>query len=191
MENYLFYILILLSLLISVLVVAVLVLIFFYLRDRRKQQTLQSRNDGQINLNSSIQVESKKPSVYRPPRAEGYCVNHTSEKAVALCAVCSKTLCEECASEAENLYFCSEHFQTYLESEWISLTNIKTTPDNPTEGVALYEFKDTLWNKEHVPTFIVTHYRINIESDFIESYVQLHVRKEDEEVLKEKIKGHL
>ncbi len=189
MENYLFYILILLSLLISILVVAVLVLIFFYLRDRSKQAQVSNQRDH--NLNPTTAIQTSAAQVYRPPRAEGYCINHSSEKAVALCAVCSKTLCEECASEAENLYFCSEHFQTYLESEWISLTNIKTTPDNPSEGVALYEFKDNLWAKEQVPTFIVTHYRINIENDFIESYVQLHVRKDDEEVLKEKIKGHL
>ncbi len=186
MENYLFYILILLSLLISILVVAVLVLIFFYLRDKRKQFNQPTQREHNL-----VAATPPKPSVYRPPRAEGYCANHDSEKAVALCAVCSKTLCEECASEAENLYFCSEHFQTYLEHEWISLTNIKTTPDNPSEGVALYEFKDKLWSSEHVPTFIVTHYRINIENDFIESYVQLHVRKDDEDMLKEKIKGHL
>lgn len=188
MENYLFYILILLSLLISILVIAVLALIFFYVRDRSRQ-TQQKERDH--NLNPQTSATLSKPSVYRPPRAEGYCSNHSNEKAVALCAVCSKTLCEECASEAENLYFCSEHFQTYLENEWTSLTNIKTTPDNPSEGVALYEFKDNLWVREQVPTFIVTHYRINIENDFIESYVQLHVRKDDEDMLKEKIKGHL
>ena len=182
MEKYIFYILILLSFLISVLVAAILVVAFFYFRDRYKKARSQEES----------QVKKESPqAIYRPPRAEGYCANHSLEKAVALCAVCSKCLCDECSSGAENLYFCSDHFQTYIDHEWVTLTNIKTTPDNPTQGIALYQFRDDLWNKSEIPTFIVTHYRINIENDYIESYVQLHVRKEDQEVLSEKIKGHL
>lgn len=176
MEKYLIYILILLSLLIAIIVIVLLGFAFFFWRNYRQKEAPKK------------QIKDK---VYRPARPEGYCSNHAQEKAVTICAICSKSLCEECASEGEGLYFCADHFQMYLEHDWAVITNEKTSPDNPTSGLIIYQFKDNLWDKEKIPSFIVTHYRINIESDFIESYVQLHVRKEEETILSAKLKGHL
>lgn len=161
-----------------------MVLAFYLLREHKNKAAPQGER---------VAAPMRKTSgkVYKLPRPEGYCELHTQEKAVTICAVCSKSLCEECASEGEGLYFCADHFQLYLEHDWATITNMKTSPDNPKDGLIIYQFKDDLWSKQQIPSFIVTHYRINIESDFIESYVQLHVRKEDEEVLVQKLKGHL
>jgi hypothetical protein len=40
-----------------------------------------------------------------------------------------------------------------------------------------------LWLKKSIPSFVMTHYKINIDNDYIESFIQLNVREDDVEKL--------
>lgn len=115
------------------------------------------------------------------------CHFHEKEPGKGSCCMCEKSCCESCLKEYDGLTFCPEHLRTFSENKWIDITNVKTTPNNPEAAIYIYEFKKELWKNRNIPTYIVTHYKINIDGDHIESYVMLYVRSQDEENLRNKI----
>ncbi len=104
-----------------------------------------------------------------------YCENHPDIPSVGTCLICEDVFCEQCLIEHDGLYFCKEHFKIFANNKWKQITDVKTTPDTPEEGLYIYNFKRHLWNDRKVPSFVLTHYKINIEEDFIESFIQLNV----------------
>lgn len=119
-----------------------------------------------------------------------YCVNHPQDHGKGLCAICQDSLCEECLKEHDGLNFCGAHFRLYLGHDWVELETIKTTPETPESAFPIYDFKKDLWEKERLPAIISTHYKINIETDKIESFVRLLVRTQEEEALKERFQNY-
>lgn len=118
-----------------------------------------------------------------------FCENHPTVSPSGGCLVCEDVFCEKCLVEHDGLYFCHEHFHTFSSHRWVQITDVKTTPDTPLDGLFVYDFKRSLWQKEKIPTFVITHYKINIEDDFIESFIQLNVREEDVKRLSMEIKN--
>lgn len=108
-----------------------------------------------------------------------YCLNHPSDHASGVCAICQNAFCDDCIKEHEGHSFCESHFRLFLSHEWDEIDTIKTTPDIPESALPLYDFKQQIWREKEIPSILSTHYKINIEGDFIESYVKLVVRKEE------------
>lgn len=119
-----------------------------------------------------------------------HCQNHKDQASAGICLICEQTFCEECLREDENKYFCKDHFKTYTYNKWTQISEIRTTPDTPYEALAIYHFKRHKWLNEKVPSFIVTHYKIDTENDIIESYVQLNVIEKDAENLEKELKNY-
>lgn len=119
-----------------------------------------------------------------------HCLNHKVQPSAGICLICEQTFCEECLREDENKYFCKDHFKTYTYNKWTQISEIKTTPDTPYEALNIYHFKRHKWLNEKVPSFIVTHYKIDTENDIIESYVQLNVMEKDAEILEKELKNY-
>lgn len=116
-----------------------------------------------------------------------YCHNHPDAQSVGSCLICEEVFCENCLSEHEGLYFCKEHFKTFANNKWRQITDVKTTPDTPIDGLYVYHFKRKIWKEEKIPCYILTHYKINLDNDFIESFIQLNVREEDADQLAQDI----
>jgi hypothetical protein len=166
------------------ILIIVLVIIAFKIFNTTKE----ANNCGPINI--SVNDDDKKALLKPNEVAAGYCNFHDKELAVSGCAICEKLLCETCDKADDTLHFCPEHFHLYLSNKWTPITNLKTTPDNPEAGHNIYNFKGHYWNKFNIPSYIITHYRINVESDYIESYVQLFVLESEAEELKIKLENH-
>lgn len=111
----------------------------------------------------------------------------TTERILGLCSICEKELIENDYFNVDSLHLCREHFDVYTQNDWVAITNEKTTSETPEKGVYIYNFKKNIWNDDKIPTFILCEYKIDVERDIIETYVQLHVQKEIEEDLKSKI----
>lgn len=169
-----------LMLVILVLIAIIVWLLLMVFRQKREAPTEDSSELDQDLI--SVVNKAKAPSL-----ESTRCKWHKKEQAVGICAICESGCCEVCLKDWDGLYFCPEHFKTYANHKWTSITNVKTTPDNSDKATAIYKFKKSLWVEEQIPTFIVTHYRINVEEDYIESYVMLHVREEDCDPLKERL----
>lgn len=112
-----------------------------------------------------------------------FCENHSSVPSVGGCLICEDVFCEQCLIEHESLYFCKEHFKTFANNKWKQITDTRTTPSTPEDGLYIYHFKRHIWKDQKTPSFVLTHYKINIEEDFIESFIQLNVIEENAEEL--------
>ena len=140
-------------------------------------------------LKSNSKEAAQAPEIVEPftEKEINSCHNHEKEFSKGTCCICEKSYCESCLKEWDGLTFCSEHLKTFSENKWVGITNIKTTPNNPEAAMFIYKFKKEQWSSSNIPSYVVTHYKINFEGDHIESYVMLYVRSQDEENLK----GHL
>ncbi len=116
-----------------------------------------------------------------------FCENHPEIPSVGSCLICEDVFCEKCLIEHENMYFCKEHFKTFANNKWKQITDVKTTPNSPEDGLFIYHFKRHIWKTNQTPSFVLTHYKINIEEDFIESFIQLNVLENEAEKLLEDI----
>ena len=114
---------------------------------------------------------------------KNHCLCHPDSSASGSCLICEDVFCEDCLVDHESMHFCKDHFRLFSNYKWTQITDEKTTPDTPLDGLYIYNFKRDLWLKKNIPTFVMTHYKINIENDYIESFVQLNVRQNDAEKL--------
>ena len=112
-----------------------------------------------------------------------FCENHPDLPSSGACLICEEVFCEQCLIEHDGLYFCKEHFKTFANNKWKQITDVRTTPNTPEDGLYIYHFKRHIWRDQKVPSFVLTHYKINIEEDFIESFIQLNVVEEKAEDL--------
>ncbi len=131
--------------------------------------------------------ESQNPKGHQKISDNSHCPNHKENSAIGTCLICEEAYCEECLIEHDSLYFCKEHFRTYADSKWDKITDILTTAETPEASMFIYDFKRDIWKYEKIPTFVLTHYKINVGLDLIESYVQLHVRINDLESLAKRL----
>lgn len=117
----------------------------------------------------------------------GFCTNHPELHAQGTCAICENSFCEKCLWEHEKTHFCPEHYRVFMDNKWVELAKIHSTPDTPEAALALYDLKANVW-KNKIPTFIVTHYKINFEGDQIESHVSLFAREQEASELNQLLK---
>lgn len=116
-----------------------------------------------------------------------YCENHPDIPSVGSCLICEDVFCEQCLIEHDGLYFCKEHFRTFANNKWKQITDVRTTPNTPEDGLYIYHFKRHIWHDKKIPSFVLTHYKINIEEDYIESFIQLNVVEDKAEELQDEI----
>ncbi|TDJ05900.1 MAG: hypothetical protein E2O68_05700 [Deltaproteobacteria bacterium] len=116
------------------------------------------------------------------------CNTHTDRRATGGCQICEQTFCKDCLENYRNILLCSKHHQLAEKARWISIKTVRPSSENPEEGILLQKLKESMWKQEGLPAFIITHYKINLESDLIESHMDLFVRRVDRDTFKEKLK---
>jgi hypothetical protein len=135
-----------------------------------------------------IRPISKKKIILEEPVVEKYyCTHHKDAPSVGSCLICEEVFCSDCLVDHESMHFCKEHFRTYAAHKWKQITDTRTTPNTPEDGLYISSFKRDLWQNKNIPTFVMTHYKINLENDYIESFIQLNVREEDAQKLSNEI----
>jgi hypothetical protein len=157
-------------------------------------------NKNEVNINP-LHIEKERPVlvpiVEAPAKIKKlseetvvekyYCENHPDIPSIGSCLICEDVFCEQCLIEHDSLYFCKEHFRTFANNKWKQITDVKTTPNTPEDGLYIYHFKRHIWQEKKIPSFVLTHYKINIEEDFIESFIQLNVVEDRAEELEDQI----
>jgi hypothetical protein len=168
------------------LLMGAMIFILFRLLTTPRNEVVQTQQAAPVPTTPPIvlrPVSEKSKRHYEPIQERHYCIHHNDEPSVGSCLICEEVFCENCLVEHESMHFCKEHFRIFANNKWKQITDVKTTPDTPEDGLYIYDFKRDLWLNKNVPSFVMTHYKINIENDFIESFIQLNVREEDEEKL--------
>jgi len=120
----------------------------------------------------------------KPKRADIFCVNHSEEPGEVTCAICEKLFCKACIKSFKSLHFCREHLPLIMRNEWIEVFTLKTSTQDPEDGVILYAEKKKLFEDSNIPTYIETHYKINVDHDYIETYLVVFSMEEHQAAVK-------
>jgi hypothetical protein len=123
----------------------------------------------------------------KKPRSELFCPNHPDEPGEATCAVCDHLYCRSCIRPFKSMQLCKEHFPLLMQHEWVEVITLKTSTQEPAEGVRLYEIKKSLLADSQLPTFVETHYKINVDNDYIETYLVLFCIEEQRSQVEERL----
>ncbi len=180
-NNLLFIVIFLLLIILLLMVLIAIVLVKLMLSSKDKPVSQQFTVTEAVDVNSKKE-DLKNTSLKKIKEISQeivvekfFCENHPETPSSGTCLICEDVFCEKCIIEHESLYFCKEHFKVFVNNKWKQITDIKTTPSTPEDGLFIYNFKKQIWKDRDIPSFVLTHYKINIEHDYIESYIQLNV----------------
>ena len=181
-------ILIIITLLLLVVIVALLTfLIFKMFRHQNPSQAPKNETSpepSKSEFHPAIVERMKEMEKLKPKRADLFCPNHTEEPGEASCAICDRLFCRACIKPFKALHFCKEHLPLVMTQEWDEVLTLKTSTQDPERGVQLFQIKKDLFHNDAIPTFIETHYKINVDQDMIETYLVLFAEKSKLETLR-------
>jgi len=193
-------ILIIITLVILVIIVALLtVLIYKMFRQTNTIANPPSQPTGEAphpdisrsELHPAILERMKSLEKIKPKRADLFCPNHSEEPGETVCAICDKLFCIACLKPFKTMFFCKEHLPLIMKYDWEEVITIKTSTHDPEKGVRLYDFKKEIFESKDIPTYIETHYKINVDQDYIETYLVMFGIKENLDSLKSQLPTHL
>ena len=181
--------LILIIITLFLLVIVVGILTFFIFKSFGKNNSVSStsvpaNNESQhpdiskSEFHPEILERLKGLEKIKPTRAHLFCPNHTEEPGETMCSICDKIYCRACIKPFKSLYFCKEHLPLIMRYDWDEVLTIKTSTQDPEQGVRLYDVKKEIFEQDDIPTYVETHYKINVDQDYIETYLVLFAQKE-------------
>ncbi len=152
-----------------------------------EDSTLAKPDIARSEFHPAILERIKESEKLKNRRADLFCPNHLDEPGEVMCAICDKLYCKACIKPFKNLHFCREHLPLIMKHEWEEVFTLKTSTEDPEEGVRLYDQKKDIFEKESIPTYIETHYKINVDQDYIETYLVMFGIKEEIAKIKSKL----
>ena len=118
-----------------------------------------------------------------------FCLNHSTVAAFDFCNICDDPFCEKCYLISKGRCLCHSHFKIFKDSRWVETLRSNSSPQNPQNGIVLYEFKKEIYRSFEIPTFLDIYY--SDTSHGIESTNILYSREEDRSFIMNKFKeGH-
>ena len=150
----------------------------------RSQNAAPAQTTSKTDFHPAILERLKEMDKLKPKRADLFCPNHVEEPGEASCAICDRLFCRACIKPFKALHFCKEHLPLIMTQDWDEVLTLKTSTEDPERGVKLFEVKREIFQKDAIPTFIETHYKINVDQDMIETYLVLFAEKSKLETLK-------
>ncbi len=125
----------------------------------------------------------------KPRRAELFCPNHREEPGEVTCSICDGLFCKACIRPFKTMHFCKEHLPLVMRHDWDEVLTIKTSTSDPENGVRLFDVKKALFRDKDIPTYVETHYKINVDHDYIETYLVLFAVRESVDELRRELKS--
>ncbi len=156
--------------------------ILAYLLFKKTSGEKKHESSPEVANEITVVEEPQTPSAYAE-HTQGLCANHPDIIAQGMCAICAELFCETCLKAYEMLHFCNEHYELFINHKWVEIETVKTSPNDPESGLSLYTHKEKMWRERKIPSYIMTHYKIDIENDLIESHIKLYAMDSDRQTV--------
>jgi len=189
-------VLIVLTLLLLAVIVGVLTLLIYkMIKTQGAQVNPVPSADPQAAKEADVSKSEFHPAILermkdmeklKPKRADLFCPNHSEEPGETVCAICDRLFCRSCIKPFKTMHFCKEHLPLIMKHDWDEVLTLKTSTQDPEQGVRLFDAKKDIFQNEDIPTYVETHYKINVDQDYIETYLVLYAQKESIEIIREK-----
>lgn len=182
------------TLLLLVVIVGLLTVLIYKMFRQDKRMTTQAPaatgeaphpDISKAEFHPAIMERIKELEKVKPKRADLFCPNHSEEPGEVMCAICDRIFCKACIKPFKSLHFCKEHLPLIMRHDWEEVLTLKTSTHDPEQGVHLYDIKKEVFHKDNVPTYVETHYKINVDQDYIETYLVVYAIKEELDKAKE------
>lgn len=161
-------------------------LIYRLIKDQRREKSPMAPSGDSPEYHPAILERLKEAQKLKARRAELFCPNHPEEPGEVTCGICDKLFCKSCVKPFKSLHFCREHLPLVMNHQWEEVMTVKTSTQDPEHGVRVYDLKKEIFEKEDLPTYVETHYKINIDQDHIETYLVIFAMQEQLDRIKEK-----
>ena len=171
MDNTALILIVITNLSIVLILGALTFLIYKLLKQNNARNQAGEVEEFNPQYHPAIKQRMKDLSPLKLQRSELFCPNHPAEPGEVSCGICDRLFCRVCIKPYKNLHFCREHMPLIMNHEWVEVLTVKTSTQDPEEGVRLYDEKKRIYQDLDIPTFIETHYKINVDQDFIETYL--------------------
>ncbi|HXH31732.1 MAG TPA: hypothetical protein VNJ01_13035 [Bacteriovoracaceae bacterium] len=181
-------ILIVLTNVLLVIILGALSFIIYKLYRERSSETSKKAPEGEVVLHPGARERLRELEKIKVKKASHRCPNHPDEPGEVSCAICEGLFCSVCIKQFKTLHFCREHLAVIMQNEWSEVLTLKTSTTDPEQGVFLYEAKKHFLETEDTATYIETHYKINVDQDYIETYLVLFGIKAQNGMLKDKFR---
>ena len=142
------------------------------------QQTTPNSIPSQPDYHPEIQKRMEELKFSKVTTENIFCPYHPEEPGEVQCGICARYFCARCVRPMKSIYFCKEHMALFLRSQWQEVLTLKTNSDDPEAGVRLYERKKEIFENNKIPSYVETHYKIDVEGDFIETYLVVYAQEE-------------
>jgi hypothetical protein len=145
-------------------------LCFFIYRHMRNNKNSNSEA-VKFDYHPEIAERIKDLKQLKPHNSDLFCPNHPSEPGEVTCSICDDLFCHSCIRPYKSMHLCKEHFPLMMRHNWSEVFTLKTSGHEAEEGVKLYELKKKILENQKLPSYIETHYKINVDQDIIETYL--------------------
>lgn len=157
-------------------------LIYKLLKDRQPTTTQAAPtttvNKAENNYHPEIQKRLDELKFSKVTAENIFCPYHPEEAGEVQCGICHKYFCARCVRPMKSIYFCKEHMALFLRSQWQEVLTLKTSSEDPEAGVRLFEKKQEIFKEKQLPTYVETHYKIDVEGDYIETYLVVFAQED-------------
>ncbi|WPU65488.1 hypothetical protein [Peredibacter starrii] len=173
--------------LLLVIILGVLGFLIYRLFQQKLPTQKQPETTADPNYHPDIMIRMKEMEKLKPKRSDLFCPNHPDEPGETTCAICDRLFCKACIRPFKTLHFCKEHLPLIMKNDWEEVFTLKTSTHDPEEGVRLYDAKKRLFEDKNIPTYVETHYKINVDQDYIETYLVVYSIPENTEIVRENL----
>jgi hypothetical protein len=187
--NNILYLILAILILILLGVIGLLFVLVFKLLKQQKQEAPKEEASTSSHYHPDIasRISEAKKLQKNISKLSVFCPNHPEEVGETTCAICGKFFCKACLRPFKTMHFCKEHLGLVMKNEWDEVATIKSSTEDPEAGVKIIETKQKWWDQDQLPTYIETHYKINIDNDYIETYLVLFATKAQLAEVKQKV----
>lgn len=162
--------------------------IYRLIRDQRLSKNKEPEKTEDVSeYHPAIRERIKEAKRIKAKRADLFCPNHPDEPGEVSCGICDKIFCDSCIKPFKSLHFCREHLPLVMNNQWEEVVTVETSTQDPENGVRIYDIKKEIFEKDELPSYVETHYKINIDQDHIETYLVVYAMSGQVEVIKEKM----
>lgn len=186
-------------LLVILLIVLIAVVVVFGFRLLKIQNSKNNESTVQTNgLYEKYQIpdevkslieNSKKTEEQNQNINEHFCVDHPEILAKGICAISSENLCELCLTKEDDIKIGRKYLNTYLDNSWTDLEMIRHTSENSSLISQIESLKKNLWDENQTPIIMQKQFKIDIDTDIIETYTLVKVIESDADSIRNSLQS--
>ena len=186
METALFVIIIILCVILILLLGVVAYFLYRYLK-------LKESDKSSLKKDATKSLEKRMPLEMREKVNEAqkltkslvgqFCIDHPENSAKGNCSISNEYYCELCITKEKDVRIARKYLNMFLDTEWKDTFFFNNSEIGTEKLNELFRVKVELWKDKSIPVITQQQFKINIETDDIETYTVVMTREEDQGVI--------